>query len=208
MEYVFLGGGPISSVLCEEAINKSWQIIKVYGSTETCSMVTALLLNEVKQKPDSVGKALGTNKIKIKSMSKNDPDDFCGSGEVGEIVVSAQALFKKYYNDQLTTDKVLKNGWYHTGDCGWLDEDGYLYVSARREDLIITGGENVNALDVQDVLKSHSLIEDAFVFALKDDVWGQIVCAAVVSKKISELEIINFLKENIASYKIPNNSSL
>ena len=203
LKYVFLGGGPISPVLCEEAINKSWQIIKVYGSTETCSMVTALLLNEVKQKPDSVGKALGTNKIKIKSMSKNNPNDFCGSGKVGEIVVSAPALFKKYYNDQLTTDKVLKNGWYHTGDYGWLDEDGYLYISSRREDLIITGGENVSAIEVENIIKTHPLIEDAFVFALKDDTWGQIICAAVTSKKLSEEEIRNFLKEKIAGYKIP-----
>ena len=203
LKYVFLGGGPISPVLCEEAINKSWQIIKVYGSTETCSMVTALLLNEVKQKPDSVGKALGTNKIKIKSMSKNDSDDFYHNGKVGEIIVSAQSLFKEYYNDQLTTDKVLKNGWYHTGDCGWLDEDGYLYISSRREDIIITGGENVSAIEVEKAIKTLTQIEDAFVFALKDDTWGQIVCAAIVSNNLSEDEIKSFLKEKIAGYKIP-----
>jgi O-succinylbenzoic acid--CoA ligase len=203
LKFVFLGGGPVSHKLCEQAINRGLPIIKVYGSTETCSMVTALLPDEVKQKPDSVGKVFGMNKIKIKSMSKNDFGDFCGSGEVGEIVVSSQSLFSEYYNNQVTTEKVLENGWYHTGDYGWLDKEGYLYISSRREDLIITGGENVNALDVQNVLKSHSFIEDAFVFALKDDVWGQIVCAAIVSKKISDLEIINFLKENIAGYKIP-----
>ncbi len=203
LKCLFLGGGPSSPEQCLQAIDKGWLIVKVYGSTETCSMVTALLPNEVKQKPNSVGKALGMNKIKIKSMSKNDPNDFCSDGEVGEIVVSAQALFREYYKDQLTTDKVLKNGWYHTGDYGWLDKDNFLYISSRFDDLIISGGENINANDVQEVLMSNSLIDDVFVFGLNDETWDQIVCAAIVSKKISELEIINFLKENIAGYKIP-----
>jgi O-succinylbenzoic acid--CoA ligase len=203
LKYIFLGGGPSEDQLTLDAIEQGWPIVKVYGSTETCSMVTALLLNEVKQKPDSVGKALGTNKIKIKIMSKNDSDDFCGSGEVGEIVVSAQALFIKYYNDQLATDSVLKNGWYHAGDYGWIDQDGYLYVSSRRVDLIITGGENVSAIEVESAIRTNSFIDDVFVFAMNDETWGQIVCAAIVSKKLSETEIRNFLKEKIAGYKIP-----
>lgn len=203
LKYIFLGGGPSEGKLTLDAIEHGLPIVKVYGSTETCSMVTAFQPSETKLKPDSVGKALGTNKIKIKSMSKNDSDDFCGSGEVGEIVVSAQALFKKYYNDQLTTDKVLKNGWYYTGDYGWLDDEGYLYIESRREDLIITGGENVSTNEVETAIKSHHLIDDAFVFALQDETWGQIICAAVASKKLSEEEIRNFLREKIAGYKIP-----
>lgn len=203
LKFVFLGGGPVSPALCEQATNRGLPIIKVYGSTETCSMVAALFPNEVNQKPDSVGKVFGTNKIKIRSMSKNDSDDFCCNEEVGEIVVSSLSLFTEYYSDTLTTNNVLKNGWYHTGDYGWLDKEGYLYISSRREDLIITGGENVSAVEIENAIKTLTQIEDAFVFALKDDVWGQIVCAAIVSKKISELEIINFLKEKIAGYKIP-----
>lgn len=203
LKFVFLGGGPFSQMLCEQATNRGLPIIKVYGSTETCSMVAALFPNEVNQKPDSVGKVFGTNKIMIKSTSKIDQDDFCCNEEVGEIVVSSLSLFTEYYNDTLTTNNVLKNGWYHTGDYGWLDKEGYLYISSRREDLIITGGENVSAVEIENAIKTLTQIEDAFVFALKDDVWGQIVCAAIVSKKISELEIINFLKEKIAGYKIP-----
>jgi O-succinylbenzoic acid--CoA ligase len=203
LKYIFLGGGPSEGKLTLDAIEHGLPIVKVYGSTETCSMVTALLPKEIKSKPDSVGKALGTNKIKIMNKSKNDSDNFCGSGEVGEIVVSAQALFKKYYNDQLTTDKVLKNGWYHTGDYGWLDDEGYLYIESRREDLIITGGENVSTNEVETAIKSHHLIDDAFVFALQDETWGQIICAAVASKKLSEEELRNFLREKIAGYKIP-----
>lgn len=209
LKYAFLGGGPVSSELCKQATNNNWPIVKVYGSTETCSMVAALFPNEANKKPDSVGKVLGTNKIrikymsKIKSMSTYDTVDLYSSGEVGEIDVSSQSLFTEYYNNKVTTDNVLKNGWYNTGDYGWLDEEGYLYISSRREDLIITGGENVNVHDVETVIKTISGIEDAYLFALKDDVWGQIVCAAIVSKVKTELEITNFLKDKIGGYKIP-----
>lgn len=203
LQYVFLGGGPVSADLCIRAINKGWRIAKVYGSTETCSMVSALLPENVKQKPESAGIAFSTNKIRIVNTIDRSSKKLEQSIEIGEIEVNAKSLFKEYYKDELTTREVLKNGWFHTGDYGWLDSEGYLYVSSRREDLIITGGENVIALEVENTIKAKSRINDAFVFALSDDVWGQVVCAAIVSEKTSESDIVNFLKENIASYKIP-----
>ncbi len=194
LKFVFLGGGPSEKEFILSAVNQGWLIVKVYGSTETCSMVTALLPKEIKSKPDSVGIPLGENKIKIMSKSKND---------LGEVAVFSKSLFKEYYNDQLTTNNELKDGWYHTGDYGWLDREGYLYIASRREDLIITGGENVSAHEVETAIKSHPLIKDAFVFALQDKNWGQIVCAVIVTDNFSEDEIKNFLKTKIAGYKIP-----
>ncbi len=205
LKYVFLGGGPSEKQLCLNAMGKGYPIVKVYGSTESCSMITALFPNEIKHRPDSAGKVLGMNKIKImnKSMSSFSKDVLCKTGEIGEIVVSSKSLFKEYYNDRLTTEDKLKNGWYYTGDYGWLDSEGYLHVEARREDLIITGGENVSAYEVEFAIKSHPKIIDSFVFAIKDETWGQMVCAAVVSKQMNEEEIKNFLKKKIAGYKIP-----
>jgi len=196
LKFVFLGGGPSKKELISEAVKKSWPIVKVYGSTETCSMITALYPVDTKSKPDSVGKPIGQNKIKIMStnMSKN---------ELGEIVVSSKSLFKEYYNDKLTTNNKLKDGWYQTDDYGWFDDEGYIYISSRRDDLIISGGENITSYEVESAIRKHPLVKDVFVFALEDKTWGQKVCAAIVSETISEEMIKDFLKENIAAYKIP-----
>lgn len=192
LKYVFLGGGPLQNELIIEAVEKLWPIVKVYGSTETCSMITALHPDDIKSKPDSAGKAIGQNKIKI--MGKND---------VGEIAVSSKSFFKEYYNDQQTTNNKLQNDWYYTGDYGWMDDEGYLYIESRRDDLIISGGENISANEVELIIRTHPLVKDVIVFGLQDKTWGQIVCAAIVSETISEDAIKDFLKKKIASYKTP-----
>ncbi|MFA5805043.1 MAG: o-succinylbenzoate--CoA ligase [Melioribacteraceae bacterium] len=194
LKFVFLGGGPSQTELIIEAVKKSWPVVKVYGSTETCSMITALHPNEIESKPDSVGKLLGKNKIKIMSKSKNDLD---------EVVVSSKSLFKEYYKDQLTTNNKLKDGWYQTGDYGWIDDEGYIYIESRRDDLIISGGENITPHEVESAIKKLPFVKDVFVFALQDKTWGQIVCAAIVSETISEDVIKDFLQEKISLYKIP-----
>ncbi|MCX6169049.1 MAG: o-succinylbenzoate--CoA ligase [Ignavibacteriales bacterium] len=200
LKFVFLGGGPSEKEFILKAYDKGWPIIKVYGSTETCSMVTTLPTNVLKEKPDSAGKVLENNKIKIKSLSSDDP---AGIGEVGEIIVSAGSLFKEYHNDYELTKERIRDGWFYTGDFGWMDEKGFLFVETRREDLIITGGENVSAYEVETVIKTYPTVKDAFVFGLQDKNWGQIVCAVIVSDNYAEDEIKEYLKTKIAGFKIP-----
>ncbi|NJD22462.1 MAG: o-succinylbenzoate--CoA ligase [Melioribacter sp.] len=194
LKFVFLGGGPSQTELIQAAVKKSWPIVKVYGSTETCSMVTALHPDDIKSKPDSAGKLIGQNKIKIINKDKN---------ALGEIAVSSKSLFKEYYNDQQTTNNKLQNDWYYTGDYGWIDDEGYLYIESRRDDLIISGGENISAYEVELIIRKYPLVKDVIVFGLQDKTWGQIVCTAIVSETTSEDEIKDFLKEKIAAYKIP-----
>lgn len=203
LKYAFLGGGPSEKELILSAVNQGWPIVKVYGSTETCSMITALHPNEIRDKLESSGKALYENQIKIKSMKNDLSDESAGVGEVGEIIVSSKSLFKEYYKDHDSTSRSIQNGWYYSGDFGLIDKDGYLFVESRREDLIITGGENVSAKEVETAIKSLKSIKDVFVFSLQDKTWGQLVCAAIVSRGPDEDEIKNFLKEKIAGYKIP-----
>lgn len=204
LKYVFLGGGPSDKQLCIDAVENGWPIVKVYGSTETCSMVTALDSASVKLKPDSSGKVLGTNIIKITSQNGSAAEEIlCRADEHGNILVKSNSLFKEYYNDSENTKNKLIEHWYHTGDFGWMDADRFLFVEARREDLIITGGENVSASEVEAAIKLNKLVSDVFVFAVGDETWGQKVCAALVSKSLSESDIKNFLKEKLAGYKIP-----
>jgi acyl-CoA synthetase (AMP-forming)/AMP-acid ligase II len=165
-------------------------------------MSTALLPHELKNKIESAGRAIGSNQIKI----VDEEGKQLGPIQIGEIAVFSKTLFKEYFNEPLITNRTLKDGWYYTGDYGWIDEHGFLYIEFRREDLIITGGENVAAAEVETAIKSNPLIEDAYVFGIEDKTWGQTVAAVIKTKikdSITKDELRIYLKERIAGYKIP-----
>jgi len=191
LEYVFLGGGPLSQTVCDIAIEAGYPIVKVYGSTETCSMIAALKPEEIRLKPGSVGKQL-TDKIEARI-----------GNESHEILISSTTLFKEYFNDEHATKTKIVDGFYHTGDFGRIDEEGYLYIESRREDIIISGGENVSTKEVESALLSIDSIKDAVVFGMIDNTWGQKVCAVIVSSRFDESYLTQSLKEKLAGYKIP-----
>ncbi|MGE5399752.1 MAG: o-succinylbenzoate--CoA ligase [Ignavibacteriales bacterium] len=200
MRCLLLGGGPVEDDLSRKALEDGWNIVKVYGSTETSSLVTAVNLNENPAKISSAGIPLLENEICIvdEQGSRVPP------GNSGEILVKGKSVMAGYWNKPGETKMKLNGGFYLTGDLGHLDEEGYLYVETRRTDLIITGGENVNPLEVEAAILKHGEVQDVCVFGLMDDQWGQLVAAAIVSKnKPSEEEIISFLRSSISSYKIP-----
>lgn len=200
LKTVFLGGGPLDNKLCSDAILTGFPIIKVYGSTETCSMIAALSPEDFKNKPASSGKPLGENEIKISDGN----NQFIGSGRSGEIVVKSKSLFKEYYNNPEETKKRKSDGYFFTGDFGSIDDDGHLFVESRREDIVITGGENVSTREVLQFLIQLPAVKDAYVFSETDEIWGQIVCAAVVSNRnITEDGLKEQLRNMMANYKIP-----
>lgn len=193
LKTVFLGGGPLEPALSISAVNSGWPVAHVYGSTETAAMVTVLDAAQVTAKPDSAGSPLKGNNIFIDEKS-------------GEILVGSRALFKGYLNNEAETSNKIKNGFYHTGDLGRIDSEGFLYVEARREDIIISGGENVSVHEVRNALEMLPVIKEAAVFALDDEKWGQTVAAAVVPEKdaeVNETSLRQLLRDKIASYKIP-----
>ncbi|MEJ5352297.1 MAG: o-succinylbenzoate--CoA ligase [Melioribacteraceae bacterium] len=198
IKYVFLGGGPLDTSLCNNAIREGWNIVKVYGSTETCSMITALDNKNYLLKPDSAGKPLRNVDVKIVGSK----GEFLNAFEKGEIAIKSKTLFKEYLNSE-NQGKYIDE-YFLTGDYGWIDNDGFLYVESRREDIIITGGENVSIKEVENALKQLEEVEDAYVFPEKDKEWGQSISTAVVLKKEINLQEIKMkLSSQIASYKIP-----
>lgn len=186
-----IGGGFIEDDLIFEADNLGWKPFRVYGSSETASFITAISANEIQTKPQSVGKALKNVEIKISDDS--------------EILIKSNSLFKNYLDNKKETSSKVKNGFYNTGDLGFIDADGYLFIEARRSDLITTGGENVNPIEVEKVLIELPFIKDACVFPKQDKTWGQIVAAAIVSTdpSVNEKTIKEILKQRLAGYKIP-----
>lgn len=197
LRYAFLGGGPASDDIIIKAISKGWPIVKVYGSTETCSMVTALSFNEIKEKPSCAGKPLHGVELQISPREQTSDE---------ELGIKSPSLFKEYFNDADITHAKIKDGFYFTGDFGSIDEEGYLYIESRREDIIISGGENISAKEVEAVILQNSSIEDTCVVPVDDNTWGQIVCAVVQLKKgcgLTKEELIEFLSGKTASFKIP-----
>jgi O-succinylbenzoic acid--CoA ligase len=197
-----LGGGFSDNELIKNAYELGWPANKVYGSTETSSFVTALLADEIIFKPNSVGRAVPTNKFFIYDSNGNELKPF----EIGEIVIQSNALMSGYLNEA-ETKNTLKDGFYYSGDLGYMDEDGYLFIEGRKNFLISTGGENINPLEVEKVLLQHPFVKEAAVFPIEDKEWGEIIGAAVVlksnSEKISYDELKIFLQERIAGFKIP-----
>lgn len=171
-----------------------------YGSTETSSTCTYGRLDH--GKPGSIGLPADTWEVII-SDNQNHPT---AQGEVGEIVVKGPGLFKGYWKMPQATSEVFTNGWFHTGDLGKVDEDGYLYIVDRKKDMIISGGYNVYPREVEEVLYTHPAILEVAVIGVRDDVKGEIPKSIVTLRpgfQADETEIIAFCKERMAAYKVP-----
>ena len=127
-------------------------------------------------------------------------------GQVGKVLTKGPAVMTGYWKAPEATAKVLRDGWLDTGDMGYLDEDGYLFLVGRDKDIIIRGGENIAPKEIENVLDSHPEVAESAVIGCADEEWGETVRAIVVSKKgmeIIEEELIEYCRERMASYKKP-----
>ncbi|MCA1320005.1 o-succinylbenzoate--CoA ligase [Bacillus tianshenii] len=196
------GGGPIPLPVLKECEKRGIPVFQTYGMTETCSQIVTLSPEAALLKIGSAGKALFSSQIKI--VVDGDCKE-AHAGEAGEILVKGPNVTPGYFHDEEATKRAFNDGWLHTGDIGYLDEDGFLYVLDRRSDLIISGGENVYPAEIEAVLMSHPSVKDAGVGAMEDDRWGQVPVAYVVLKgqDVSESEIIDFASQRLAKYKVP-----
>ncbi|UXH45000.1 fatty acid--CoA ligase [Rossellomorea vietnamensis] len=205
------GAAPMAPVLVralQETMNVD--LIQAYGQTEMGPAVTFLLQDEQLTKAGSAGRAAYNHEIRVVRPSENgpsDPEDMCKPGEVGEIIVRGSCTMLEYFNRKEATEKALYKGWYHSSDLGYMDEDGYLYVADRVDDMVITGGENVYPREVEDALHVHEDVLDVAVLGQPDETWGEQVLAVVVSKNpsLSSGDLDLFLKNGdlLADYKRP-----
>jgi o-succinylbenzoate---CoA ligase len=199
---VLLGGGYIEDTLVEEAVKEGWPIAKVYGSTETSSLISFVDCTKDNNKKSSGGKPLADNQIFIVNKSK----EILPCNNNGEIAVKSESCAKGYYDNPTETDNKFIKGIYYTGDYGYIDDDGYLFIESRMDDLIISGGENINPFEIEAALTEFPGILNASVFGMEDDEWGYIVTAAIITQpgfNISETELKKFLLNKISAYKVP-----
>jgi acyl-CoA synthetase (AMP-forming)/AMP-acid ligase II len=128
------------------------------------------------------------------------------AGETGEIVTRSDLVMKGYWRNPEATAETLKSGWLHTGDMGYLDENGYLFIMDRSKDMIITGGENVYPREIEEVLVRHPAVREVAVIGVPDPKWGEgikAVVSLVPGEAVTEEQLISFCRASIASYKKP-----
>ena len=183
---------------CEKRFNT--QILEAYGVTENTGGVTANMEN--KRKFGSVGTAFPD--IEVKIFDENDKS--LAPGEIGEIVIKGGTVMKGYFNKPEATSQTIRDGWLYTGDVGYLDEDGFLFIVDRIKDMIIRGGVNVYPKELEEVISGHPLISEVSVIPEAHDIYGQVPKACVVLQRgeiCTEDEIKAFCKEKMADYKVP-----
>jgi len=192
-----------------QVIMERWKEIKpdlrwqnFYGSTETTAPGATSHPDDFENKGNSIGVPATGLTFKI----VDEKDNELPIGQEGEIVVRGPAVMAGYWREKEKTNDTFRNGWHHTGDIAYRDEDGYFYFVDRKKDMIKSGGENVSSQEVEGVLLKNSKIELAAVVGLQDDYWMEAVTAFIVPRSgetLTEEEIISFCKENMAGYKVP-----
>jgi len=181
---------------------KGVPLVQVYGSTETCPIAVYLKAGDAMRKVGSTGKAAAHCQLRI--VEKFGADVVPGA--TGEILVKGDNVMIGYWNAPQTTASVLVDGWFHTGDMGHQDEEGYLYVDGRSKEMIISGGENIYPAEIENLLIESPDIAEASVIGRPDERWGEIVVAVVVPKadrRVSSEQVMKLLEGRIARYKHP-----
>ena len=207
LELIVYGASPAPVDLVRNAVKVfGCGLAQVYGLTETTGAITYLPPEDhderVPEHLKSCGKAMTSVELRVVDALDND----VAVGEVGEIICRSPQIMLGYWNQPEATGKAVRSGWFHSGDAGYLDRDGYLYIYDRVKDMIISGGENIYPAEVQNALFSHPAVADVAVIGVPDDKWGEAVKAVVVRKPGAEVTpeaLMVYARERIAGYKVP-----
>ena len=200
---VIVGGAPLPVELAQAFIRRHpCRIRDVYGLTEATGLGTVNRRSEP-YRPGSAGRAYCNTELKIFDAS----DQPLPSGQRGEICLRGPIVMQGYHNRPQDSKQILRGGWLHTGDVGYLDDDGFLFVVDRMKDMIIRGGENIYPAELEAVLHEHPSVAAAAVVGVPDEVYGENVVAFVVVKpgaQLSESEVIEHVCGQVAKFKAPN----
>lgn len=201
LRFVLLGGAPAPDSLVERCRDYHVPVCPTYGMTETASQISTARSQEAFDHLGTVGQPLFGTDVTVVDDDGTPVD----SGELGEFVVAGPTVSPGYYRNPEATEAAFSDHGLHTGDVGYRDEAGRLYVQNRKDDRIITGGENVDPGEVVAVLRDHPEIEDAAVVGLPDEEWGERVAALVVRRgeDLTAEDVEEHCRERLAGYKIP-----
>ncbi|MFX1389551.1 MAG: class I adenylate-forming enzyme family protein [Promethearchaeota archaeon] len=206
LEFVICGAAPLPVEVFKAFENTfNCKIVEGYGLTEgTCASSVNPLPTETedRRKVGSIGIPLPGNEMKIVDDKGND----LPPNTKGEIVIRGDNIMKEYFKNPEANAETLKNGWLYTGDIGYMDEDGFFFITDRKKDMIIRGGENIYPREIEEVLYSHPATALATVIGVRDEIYGELPKAFIVLKEgesLTEDEVIEYCKKHLANFKVP-----
>jgi fatty-acyl-CoA synthase len=195
-----------STIVPRHVINavhaKGVPMVQVYGSTETCPIAAYLKAGDAMRKAGSTGRVALHCQLRLVDSNGKD----VAQGSTGEILIKGNNVMTGYWQAPQATAAVLVDGWFHSGDMGHQDEEGYLYVDGRSKEMIISGGENIYPAEIENLLIECPDIAEASVIGRPDARWGEIVVAVVVPKAdhaVSSEQVLKLLEGRIARFKHP-----
>lgn len=211
LECVIYGTAPMPVDRLKRAIQLlQCNFLQVYGATETFVPMSILLPEDhvLEGSPEQIRRmsSAGREVIGMEAKIVDDDDMEVPIGVVGEVIARGNNVMKGYWKLPELTGETLRNGWYHTGDLGKMDEGRYIYIVDRKKDMIISGGENVYPKEIEDVLFQHPEVAEAAVVGIPDDFWGEAIKALVVIKagsSVTEADLLEHCEQNLPSFKKP-----
>ena len=209
LKLIAYGASPISEqVLAQSLKTFKCEFVQVYGLTETTGVVTMLMHedHDVDGPRKHLLRSCGKPSMGIELKIVDEKGKEVAAGDVGEIIIRSKQVMKGYWNMPEETAKSIRNGWFYTGDAGYKDKEGYVYIHDRVKDMIVSGGENVYPAEVENALMKHPAIQDVAVIGIPDDRWGEVPLAIVVRKagvEVTEDDIVAFGRTQLAGFKTP-----
>jgi acyl-CoA synthetase (AMP-forming)/AMP-acid ligase II len=211
LKTILYGAAPISPRRLETAISELGPILmQGYAQMEIATQGTILtkkeqvdaIRNNQRERLKSCGRPVTLCQMKIADENNNE----VATGEIGEVIVRGPHMMKGYWRKAEETKRTIVSGWIHTGDLGYMDEEGYVYLVDRKNDVIITGGMSVYSVEVEAVLSQHPAVSETIAIGVPDEKWGEIVVGIVVKahgKEVSEAELLDYCRDRLAAYQRP-----
>jgi acyl-CoA synthetase (AMP-forming)/AMP-acid ligase II len=204
LRYCTQAGGHMPKAIKQrlrEILPDHTQIFIMYGATEAAARLTYLEPKRFQDKMNSIGKPIPGVSIQVVDSWGQELE----SGETGELVADGPNVMQGYWRDEKSTAQVLKGGVYHTGDLGYKDKEGYLFLSGRKDNLLKVNGHRISPLEIEDLLMSSGLIFETALVGLPDTILGSklIALTAPLSRDCTENQILKYCAENLPKYKLP-----
>jgi len=213
--HVLTAGAPPPSIIFEKMQNLGFDVMHVYGLTETYGHILQCAWNDEwenleQEKQNEIRARQGVIYPNLEGAVVMDPETMKpvpkDGKTMGEIMIRGNVVMKGYYKDKEATEKSMKGGWFHSGDLAVTYPNGYIKIQDRSKDIIISGGENISSIEIENTIAKHPAVSLAAVVAKPDEKWGETPCAFVElidGKKATEEEIIKFCRETLAGFKLP-----
>ena len=217
--HVLTAGAPPPSIIFKKMKALGFEVMHVYGLTETYGHVTQCAWNDEwnsydEDKQNEIKARQGVRYPNTEDVMVIDPETMKpvpkDGKSMGEIMIRGNVVMKGYFKDKEATEKAMANGWFHSGDLAVMHPDGYVKIQDRSKDIIISGGENISSIEIENTLAKHPAVSIAAVVAKADEKWGEVPCAfieKVKDKNVNEKELIDFCKETLAGFKVPKKIS-